>query len=178
MYPSSSHKVSNSTRRAFRRRTSNLLFKPLKSSSRQLLIRGSVCERVGYGHILEVLENGALHSQLVQVRIEEGDDPFREGRGAVKIHAEVPEAVNLLCNVGRVNWKRPSVGLKVTRPETRSWQVGLIGDGASFVTVAGAAEGSLANVVSGFSRPRMAARLRRGVCFSRVRPRVRQFLKF
>lgn len=36
--------------------------------------------------IREVLEDGALHRQLVQVGVEEGDDALWVGRRAVEVH--------------------------------------------------------------------------------------------
>lgn len=41
---------------------------------------------VGDFDIGEVLQDGALHSQFVQIRVKERDDSFGEGRGAVEIH--------------------------------------------------------------------------------------------
>lgn len=34
----------------------------------------------------EVLEDGALHCELVEISVQEGDDSFREGRGAMELH--------------------------------------------------------------------------------------------
>lgn len=60
-------------------RTGNLLVQPLVRGSRQFLIGGAIGEGVGYRDVPEVLENGALHSQLVEIGIEEGDDTLRIG---------------------------------------------------------------------------------------------------
>jgi hypothetical protein len=59
--------------------TLNLLVEPAEGLARQLLLRCAVGESVGYGHIFVVLEDSALHRQLVQIRIQKGDDPLRVG---------------------------------------------------------------------------------------------------
>lgn len=66
--------------------TSDLLLQPVEGGSRQLLLGCAVCEGIGDGDISEVLEDGALHRQFVQVGIQEGYDALGEGRGAVEIH--------------------------------------------------------------------------------------------
>jgi hypothetical protein len=63
-----------------------LLFEPLEGGSRQLLVWSSVGVGVCHRYIFEELEDGALHRQLVQISVQEGDDALRKRRGAVEIH--------------------------------------------------------------------------------------------
>ena len=67
-------------------RTVDLLIEPVESGSGELLVWGSVGEGVGYGDGSEEFVNGALHSQLVEICVKEGNDAFREGRAAVEVH--------------------------------------------------------------------------------------------
>lgn len=60
--------------------TCNLFLQPLEPGSRQPLFRRAIRKGVRNGYIFEVLEYGALHGQLVQVRIQKGDDALWEGR--------------------------------------------------------------------------------------------------
>ena len=73
-------------RDGFKALTSDLLVKPFEASPRQPFVGRPVGEGVGHLDILEKLEDGALHRQLVQVGVEEGDDALREGRRAVEVH--------------------------------------------------------------------------------------------
>lgn len=66
--------------------TINLILEPPKSSPRKFLLRSSVLESVGHLHIGEILQDCTLHSQLVEVGVEEGDDSFREWRRTVEVH--------------------------------------------------------------------------------------------
>lgn len=68
------------------RLTVDLVCQPSKRDSRQLLVWGTVGERVCDRHFSEALEDGALHRQLVQIGIQEGYDALREGRGAIEVH--------------------------------------------------------------------------------------------
>lgn len=66
--------------------TVDLGLKPTEGSSRELLLRGPVMESVRNPDICEVFQDGALHSQLVEIRVKEGDDSLRKGRGTIKVH--------------------------------------------------------------------------------------------
>lgn len=77
--------------RASRACTFDLLIQPDESLAGELLLRGPVCEGVRDGHVLVVLENGTLHRQLVQIRIEERDNALRVGRRAIEIHHGDPQ---------------------------------------------------------------------------------------
>lgn len=66
--------------------TCNLLLQPVVAGSGEPLLGRAVCEGVGDGDILEVLEDGALHRQFVEVGVEEGNDALWVGRRAVEIH--------------------------------------------------------------------------------------------
>jgi hypothetical protein len=63
--------------------------KPLEGSSRELLLGSSVIESIGHIHVREILQDRTLHSQLVEVGVEEGDDPFRKRGRTVEVHGEV-----------------------------------------------------------------------------------------
>jgi len=56
---------------------------PVESSARELLLRGSILECIRNRYVWEVLEDGALHSQLVEIGIEEGDDALWEAGGEI-----------------------------------------------------------------------------------------------
>ena len=64
----------------------DLFLEPNESLARQLLLGCAVCEGVGDRDIFEILEDGALHRQLVQIGVEEGDDTRRVRQRAVKVH--------------------------------------------------------------------------------------------
>lgn len=64
---------------------------PLKSSSRKLLVRSPVLESIGHLHIRKILQDCALHSQLVEVSVQEGDDSLRERRRTIEVHGGVVE---------------------------------------------------------------------------------------
>ncbi len=66
--------------------TINLILEPPKSSPRKFLLRSSVLESVGHLHIGEILQDRTLHSQLVEVGVEEGDDSLREWRRTIEVH--------------------------------------------------------------------------------------------
>ena len=78
MLPSST-RVSGASRKAERDSTINLDLQPLERGSRELLLWGSVLECIGNVYFGEILEDGALHCQFVEIGVEEGDDTFREG---------------------------------------------------------------------------------------------------
>ena len=69
--------------------TINLILEPPKSSPRKFLLRSSVLESVGHLHIGEILQDCTLHSQLVEVGVEEGDDSLRERRRTIEVHGGV-----------------------------------------------------------------------------------------
>jgi hypothetical protein len=66
--------------------TSYLFLEPLERQPGHLLVWRAVREGVRDGDVLEVAENGALHRQLVQIRVQEGDDPLRVRRRTVELH--------------------------------------------------------------------------------------------
>lgn len=76
--------------------TCNLFLQPLEPGSRQPLFRRAICKSVRNRDIFEVLEDGALHCQLVQVGIQKGYDALWEGRRAVEVHAGLIHENNAL----------------------------------------------------------------------------------
>lgn len=58
--------------------TINLYLEPAECCPRKLLLRRSVLESVGNMDIREIFQNGTLHSQLVEISIQEGYDSFGE----------------------------------------------------------------------------------------------------
>lgn len=64
----------------------NLLFEPAIGGARQFLFWRAVGEGVRHRHISEILEDGALHSQLVEICIQEGNDTLWIGRRAIEVH--------------------------------------------------------------------------------------------
>jgi hypothetical protein len=66
--------------------TINLILEPPKSSPRKFLLGSSVLESVGHLHIGEILQDCTLHSQLVEVGVEEGDDSLRKRRRTIEVH--------------------------------------------------------------------------------------------
>jgi len=69
--------------------TIDLDLKPLEGSSRKLLLRSSVIESISHLHICEILQDCTLHGQLVEVGVEEGDDPFRKRGRTIEVHGDV-----------------------------------------------------------------------------------------
>lgn len=66
--------------------TSDLFLEPAVGGARQLLVGGAVGEGVRHRNMSEVFEDSALHGQLVEIRVQEGDDPLWIGRGAIEVH--------------------------------------------------------------------------------------------
>lgn len=52
--------------------TAHLYLQPLEGCAAELFIRRAVCEAVGDGDVGEELEDATLHSQFVQVGVQEG----------------------------------------------------------------------------------------------------------
>jgi hypothetical protein len=60
--------------------------KPLKRFPGQLLLRCPILESIGDLNVWKVLQDGALHGQLVEIGVQEGDYPLREWRRSIEIH--------------------------------------------------------------------------------------------
>lgn len=59
--------------------TIDLDLEPFEGSTRQLLLRGPVIKGIRNVNFGEVFQNRTLHSQLVEIRVEEGDHPLGKG---------------------------------------------------------------------------------------------------
>lgn len=69
--------------------TSDLFLEPAVGGARQLLVGSAVGEGVRHRNMSEVFEDGALHGQLIEIRVQEGDDTLWIGRGAIEVHGAV-----------------------------------------------------------------------------------------
>ncbi len=69
--------------------TIDLDLEPLKGSSRELLVWSPVVEGIGHLHIFEVFQDRALHSQFVEVGVEEGDDSLGKRGRTIEVHGDV-----------------------------------------------------------------------------------------
>ena len=86
MFPSSAYPSASIHNAPVTPLTVDLQPQPLESCSRQLLLWCSVGEGVRHRYLWEVFQDGALHRQLVEVGIEEGDDSLWKGRRAIELH--------------------------------------------------------------------------------------------
>lgn len=84
----------------------DLVLQPAERSPGELLVRGSVGEGISNWDILEALEDSALHGQFVEIRVEEGDDPFGEGRRAVKVHGGNLAVLDSGGRMAKCSWTR------------------------------------------------------------------------
>ena len=66
--------------------TRDLDLKPFKRGPGELLLRRAVLESVRDDDVREVLEDSALHRQLVEIGVEKGYDALRERRFPVEVH--------------------------------------------------------------------------------------------
>jgi hypothetical protein len=59
---------------------------PPKRFPRQLLLWRPILESIGDLNVWKVLQDGALHSQFVEIGVQEGDYSFRKWRRSIEIH--------------------------------------------------------------------------------------------
>ena len=61
--------------------TFDLGLQPLESGAREPLVWGAIGKAVGDGRVWEKLEDAALHRQLVEISVEEGEDALGQALG-------------------------------------------------------------------------------------------------